>query len=178
MSFSVRLVNPSYSGTRRGERSEHLAHKHHYRRRHNPFSAGGIAPLATKVAGGLLGGIGAAVIPNMLGSTMGSGWAGVIAALVVAFAGSYVTKGMSPNLSEGVLIGGTLQAAGRIAQLTVGKNLVSFSLSGYGPMSFPVPTPGYSQVPALIPAGSTATSPAKGGAMSGAPRTRGMKWAA
>ena len=158
-----------------------MAHRHHYRRRHNPFSAGGIAPLATKVAGGLLGGVGAAVIPNMLGSTMGSGWAGVIAALVVAFGGSYLTKGMSANLSEGVLIGGTLQAAGRIAQLTLGKNLVSFSLSGYGPMVFPVPTPGYQvgggSVPARIPAGSTVTSPARSGGNMLGIKTRGMKWA-
>ena len=114
-----------------------MAHRHHYRRRHNPFSAGGIAPLATKVAGGLLGGVGAAVIPNMLGSTMGSGWAGVIAALVVAFGGSYLTKGMSANLSEGVLIGGTLQAAGRIAQLTLGKNLVQLLVERLRPDGFP-----------------------------------------
>lgn len=159
-----------------------MAHKHSYRRRHaNPFTSGGIAPLATKVMGGLAGGIGAAVIPNMLGSSMGSGWGGVAAALIIAFGGAYLTKGMSANFSEGVFIGGALQAAGRIAQLTIGKNIVSFSLSGYGPMQFPIPTPGYNlpsaaaPVQARVPAGNSVTSAPQGrGGMSGAPRTRGM----
>lgn len=160
-----------------------MAHrKHHYRpRHHNPFTTGGIAPLATKVAGGLAGGIGAAVIPNMLGS-MGSGWAGVIAALAVAFGGSWLTRGMSANLSEGILIGGTLQAAGRVAQLTIGKNIVSFSLSGYDRLNFPIPTPSYipgggvAQLPAARIPGGTAgvTSVPKPAGMSGV-RTRGMR---
>lgn len=160
-----------------------MAHKHSYRRRKmNPFTTGGIAPLATKVMGGLAGGIGAAIIPNMLGTSLGSGWGGVIAALVIAFGGAFLTKGMSPNFSEGVFIGGALQAAGRIAQLTIGKNIVSFSLSGYGPMQFPIPTPGYNMgggaapVQARIPAGSAVTSAPKSG-MSGV-KTRGMRFAA
>lgn len=156
-------------------------HKHNYvRRHHNPFTPGGIAPLATKVAGGLAGGIGAAVIPNMLGSSMGSGWAGVIAALVIAFGGAYLTKNMSANFSEGILIGGTLQAAGRVAQLTIGKNIVSFSLSGYAPLTFPIPYPGYqvgggapAALPARVPASSAVTTMPKAG-MSGV-RSRGMR---
>lgn len=149
--------------------------RHHFRRYHNPFGTGALAPLATKVAGGVVGGIGAAVLPNMVSPGFAVGWAGVAAALIVAFGGSYLLRGMSANFSEGVLIGGTLQAVGRVAQLTIGKNIVNFSLSGYGPMAFPVPTPAYRLPVAAVPAsggGGSVTSPARG---MGAIRGRGIR---
>jgi hypothetical protein len=134
-------------------------------RRRNPFGAGGINILAVKVGGGLVGGIAAATVPGMLGASLSLGWAGVVAALGIAFAGSYFTRSMSANFSEGILIGGTLQAAGRISQLLIKKNLVSFSMSGYGPMSFPVPTPAWSlpQAAPTVPASAAATSRSSAG---------------
>jgi hypothetical protein len=155
--IDVRLINPSY-----GQRGEHMAHhKSHSYRHKNPFGAGSLNVLAIKVAGGLAGGIGAATIPNAIAPSMASGWPGVAAALVIAFGGSWLLSKMSANFAEGVLIGGTLQAAGRISTIVLKKNLVSFSLSGYGPMQFPVPTPAYnvSQRTPQIPSSASAARP-------------------
>lgn len=140
--------------------------KYRSRRRRNPFAGGSINMLATKVAGGLAGGIAAATIPNIVSPSLSVGWGGVGLAGVIAFGGSYATRGMSQNLSEGWLIGGLLQTAGRIAQLLVGKNLVSFSLKGYGPMNFPVPTPAYNLrsgpgVTPMTPASASASKPVR-----------------
>lgn len=146
-----------------------MAH-HHSRRSHrhrNPFGAGSLNKLAIKVGGGLVGGIGAATLPNALSPSFATGWGGVAGALVVAFGGSWLLSKMSPDFAEGVLIGGTLQAAGRVSQIVLKKNLVSFSLSGYGRMDFPVPTPAYNvgaQRTPMIPASASAASP-KGSTM-------------
>ena len=159
----------------------HHKHHHHHRRR-NPFAPGGINTLAVKVAGGLVGGIAATMIPNMVGS-LGTGWGGVVAALAIAFGGSYITRGISGNFSEGVLIGGTLQAAGRVSQLLLKKTVVQFSpLGAYGPMSFPVPTPAYSLSAGMTPP-SVPASASKATKMVAAPATMGKynprysKWA-
>lgn len=135
---------------------------HHHKKHRNPFGAGSLNKLAIKVAGGLTGGIAAAALPNAIAPSLSTGWGGVGAALLIAFGGSWILGRMSPDFSEGVLIGGTLQAAGRISQIVLKKNLVSFSLSGYAPMSFPVPTPAYNltQRPPAIPASASAASPA------------------
>lgn len=139
-------------------------HKKHYKRyRRNPFGVGSVNKLAVKVAGGLAGGIAAATVPNMVSPSLGSGWGGVLFALGIAFGGSMLLKS-SPDFSEGVLLGGTLQAAGRVTQLLMGKNVASFSLSGYGPLSFPLPTPAYGSGFALKSGGQQiATIPASSG---------------
>jgi hypothetical protein len=136
-----------------------------YRRyRRNPFGVSSINQLAIKVAGGVAGGVAAATIPNMVSPSLGSGWGGVGMALAIAFGGSYVLKS-SATFSEGVLIGGVLQAVGRATQILMGKNLVSFSLSGYGPLTFPTPTPGYNarvtggQAVATVPVGPSQGKP-------------------
>ncbi len=132
-----------------------MAHRHHHRRRHrNPFASASMTGVGVKVAGGLAGGIASGVVPNMVAPCFASGWSGVLFAGGIALGGAWLTKRLSGNLSEGWLIGGLLQTAGRVAQLLIGKNLVSFSLSGYGPLSFPIPTPGYSSGAAMIPAGA------------------------
>lgn len=137
-----------------------MAKRHSYRRRRsNPFVAGGINKLAIKVAGGLAGGIAAATVPNMLGPSLGSGWGGVVAAAAIAIGGSMVFKG-SPDFSEGIIVGGSLQAAGRIAQILMGKNIVSFSLGQYAPMAFPVPTPAWQQRSPVMPASAASTKSA------------------
>lgn len=171
----VRLVNPSGTG---GEKMAHK--KHHYKRyRRNPFGVGSMSKLAVKVAGGLAGGIGAAAIPNMVSPSLASGWAGVLGALAIAFGGSMLLKS-SPDFSEGVLIGGTLQAAGRVSALLLGKNVVSFSLSGYGPLPFTIPTPAYNVMKsgggmiATIPASSGQGKPVR--AMPAAATTMGSMW--
>jgi hypothetical protein len=155
-------------------------HKHHYPRHRNPFGSGSLNRLAVKVAGGLAGGIGAAVIPSAVMPSMATGWAGVGAALVIAFGGSWLLAKMSVDFSEGVLIGGTLQAAGRISSIVLGKNLVNFSLSGYAPMSFPVPTPAYnvSQRTPQIPASASAAKPMSGLGANSKWSARMSKWAA
>jgi hypothetical protein len=170
------MINPSY-GQRGGKP---MAHHHHYRRRRNPFGSGSINKLAIKVAGGLAGGIGAAVIPTAVMASMASGWSGVAAALAIAFGGSWLLAKVSIDFSEGVLIGGTLQAAGRISSIVLGKNLVNFSLSGYAPMAFPIPTPAYnvSQRTPQIPASASAAKPMSGLGASSKYSPRMSKWAA
>jgi hypothetical protein len=153
-----------------------MAHKHHYVHRHrNPFAAGQINQLAVKVAGALGGAIGASTIPGMLSPSFGTGWAGVGLALVVAFGGAWLFKGMSANLAEGVLIGGSLQAVSRAITMVTGKTLLTASLGQYGPLNFTIPTPAY-QGQAAAPAisasasktsGTKATAPAAAAAMSG-----------
>ena len=138
--------------------------RHHSSRRHrNPFSTGGVGPLAVKIAGGLGGGIAAATVPGMLSSSFSTGWTGVAGGAVVALGGAWLLRRMSPNAGEGWLIGGLLQTAGRVAQLLIGRNLVSFSLSGYGPLQFPVPTPAYrlnagASVVPMVPGSAAKTS--------------------
>lgn len=150
-------------------------HKHHhYRRHHNPFGAGSLNKLAIKVAGGLTGGIAAATLPNAVAPQFASGWGGVGAALVIAFGGSWLLAKMSADFAEGVLIGGTLQAAGRISSIVLKKNLVSFSLGTYGPMQFAVPTPSYNlQRTPQIPASASAAKPMQAGL-----GATGSKWGA
>lgn len=152
----------------------HHKHPHHYRHR-NPFGAGSLNKLAVKVAGGLAGGIAAATLPNAVAPQFASGWGGVGAALVIAFGGSWLLAKMSADFSEGVLIGGTLQAAGRISSIVLKKNLVSFSLGTYGQMAFPVPTPAYnvSQRTPQIPASASAAKPMQSGL-----GAAGSKWGA
>lgn len=167
-----------------------MARHRTYRRRRNPFAVGGINKLAVKVGGGLAGGIAAAALPNAISPSFATGWGGVAAALAIAFGGSYITRSMSPDFSEGVLIGGTLQAAGRVSQLLINKNLVSFSLNGmgtYGPMRFPVPIPNYNvglrsgpSVTPMVPASASAARPMRPSAAPGMGKwgARNSKWAA
>jgi hypothetical protein len=159
----VRLVNPTYDARRRRARTENnggeggffMAHHKHHHRRRNPFGAVGINVLAVKVAGALAGAVGASAIPNMVSPTLSTGWAGVGMALVVAFGGAWLLKGMSVNLSEGVLIGGSLQAASRAITIVTGKTLLTASLGQYGPLNFTIPTPAYSpQAPAIAASAS------------------------
>lgn len=182
----VRLVNPaSFSNSHRGggEKGGNMSRRHHRssRRRRNPFGVGSMNQLAIKVSGGLAGGIAAAAIPNMVMPSLATGWPGVAAALAIAFGGSMLFKS-SKDFSEGVLIGGTLQAAGRVSSILLGKNVVSFSLGGYGPMQFPLPTPGYNmqspQLAATVPASASKTSPAPAVATMGKWSARGYKFAA
>lgn len=153
-------------------------HKHHgFRRHHNPFAAGSVNTLAIKVAGAVGGMLAAGTLPSMVSPSLGSGWPGVGLALVVAFGGAYLLKGMSQNLAEGVLIGGSVNAASRAVTLLTGKSL---ALGQYAPLSFTIPTPAYSQQAApAIAASASKTSGSKtalpAAAMSG--RTRQYsKW--
>jgi hypothetical protein len=166
----VRLVNPTYDARRRRVRNEHNGgeggfsmahHRHHHHR--NPFAAGSINQLAVKVAGGIAGLVGASVIPNMVSPSLATGWGGVGMALVVAFGGAWLLKGMSQNLSEGVLIGGSVQAVSRAVTIVTGKTLVSASLGQYGPLNFTIPTPAYQSQPAIA-ASASKTSGAKAAA--------------
>ncbi len=161
-----------------------MSHRRHgHRRRHrNPFSAGGVGPLAVKVAGGLGGGIAAAGVPPMLSTSFSTGWPGVGSGLVVALGGAWLLKRMSQNASEGWLIGGLLQTAGRLTQLLIGRNVVSFSLGHYGPLQFGVPSPAYrAGAGALPPTATVASVPAGGSSVTKAPVTAmrsstGSKW--
>lgn len=160
-----------------------MAHRrhHHAHRRRNPFASGSFGKLGVKVVGALGGGIAAATIPNAVMPSMATGWAGVGAALVIAFGGAWLTKGMSADLSEGVLIGGAVQAAGRIGMILTGKNFASFGMGTYGPMRFPVPTPAWRGSPASqspqIPASAAVTKAATKPAM-GKYSASTSKWAA
>lgn len=148
--------------------------RHHHRRHRNPFASANMTGTVVKVAGGLAGGIAAGTLPNMVAPSFASGWTGVASAAVVAVGGSILLKRMSLNASEGWLIGGLLQTAGRVAQLLIGKNLVSFSLSGYGPLTFPLPTPAYGGggAAAMIPAGAAVAKTGPGNVTSMAAYTR------
>ncbi len=97
-----------------------MAHHKHFHRRRNPFAAGSVNKLAIKVAGALGGAVGAASIPSMLSPRLNAGWGGVGLALVVAFGASYLLKGMSMDLAEGVLIGGSVQAVSRAITIVTG----------------------------------------------------------
>ena len=139
-----------------------MAHKHSYkRRRRNPFAPGDINKLAVKVAGALGGAVAAATVPNMLSPSMATGWAGVAMALAVAFGGGFILKGMSPDLSEGVLIGGSVQAVSRAITIVTGKTLLTASLGQYGPLQFTIPTPAYQQQAPAIAASASKTSGGK-----------------
>lgn len=137
-------------------------HRHHHHRRHrNPFAAGSLNKLAVKVAGALGGAVGAATIPGMVSPGLNSGWSGVGLALVVAFGGSYLLKGMSIDLAEGILIGGSLQAASRAITIVTGKTVLTASLGQYGPLNFTIPTPAYQQQAPAIAASASKTSGGK-----------------
>jgi len=167
----VRLVNPTYDARRRrvarenhgGEGGFFMAHhRHHYQPRlKNPFAAGSINQLAVKVAGALGGAIAASAVPNMVSPSLSTGWAGVGMALVVAFGGAWLLKGMSQNLSEGVLIGGSVQAVSRAITIVTGKTLLTASLGQYGPLNFTIPTPAYQQQAPAIAASASKTSGGK-----------------
>jgi len=169
----VRLINPTYDARRRrtrngnsgGEGGFYMAHKHHYRRRHrNPFAVGNVNQLAVKVAGALGGAVAASALPSMVSPSLSTGWAGVGMALAVAFLGSYALKGMSSDLSEGVLIGGSVQAVSRAITIVTGKTLLTASLGQYGPLNFTIPTPAYQQQAPAIAASASKTSGGKGAA--------------
>jgi hypothetical protein len=161
----VRLVNPTYDARRRrsgtkqngGEGGFFMA-KHHYKhRQRNPFAAGSINQLAVKVAGALGGAVAASAVPNMIAPTLSTGWAGVGMALAVGFGLAWATKGMSQNLSEGLLIGGSLQAASRAITIVTGKTLLTASMGQYGPLNFTIPTPAYSPSAPAIAASASKT---------------------
>jgi hypothetical protein len=167
----VRLVNPTYDVRRRrvaknpGGEGGYMAHKHSYkRRRRNPFAPGDINKLAVKVAGALGGAVAAATVPNMLSPAMATGWAGVAMALAIAFGGGFMLKSMSPDLSEGVLIGGSVQAVSRAITIVTGKTLLTASRGQYGPLQFPIPTPAYSQQAAPAIAASASKTSGKAAA--------------
>jgi hypothetical protein len=174
----VRLVNPTYDARRRRVRKENhggeggISMAHH--RRRNPFAAGSINKLAVKVAGALGGAVAASAIPNMVSPSMNTGWAGVGLALVVAFGGAYLLKGMSEDLSEGVLIGGSVQAVSRAITIVTGKTLLTASLGQYGPLNFTIPTPAYSQGAPAIAASASKTGPSKGNGTAAAAAAMGM----
>jgi hypothetical protein len=168
----VRLVNPTYDVRRRrtfsqrrqnsGGEGGFMAKHHHYRHRHrNPFAAGNINQLAVKVAGALGGAVAASAVPSMISPSLSTGWSGVGMALAVAFGGSYLLKGMSMNLAEGVLLGGALQAASRAITIVTGKTMLTASLGQYGPLNFTIPTPAYQQQAPAIAASASKTSGGK-----------------
>jgi hypothetical protein len=166
----VRLVNPTYDVRRRrvaknpGGKGGFMAHhKHSYRhkRRRNPFAPGDINKLAVKVAGALGGAIGAATLPGMVAPSLATGWGGVGMALLVAFGGAWVFKGMSADLSEGVLIGGSVQAVSRAISIVTGKTLLTASLGQYAPLNFTIPAPAYQQPAPAIAASAGKTSGSK-----------------
>ena len=145
----------------------------HHRRR-NPFAAGSINQLAVKVAGALGGAIAASAVPAALSPSMNTGWAGVGLALVVAFGGAWLLKGMSQNLSEGVLIGGSVQAVSRAVTIVTGKTLLTASLGQYAPLNFTIPTPAYTQAAPAIAASASKTSGSKTAASPAAAAAMGM----
>jgi len=128
----------------------------HHRKR-NPFAAGSINQLAVKVAGALGGAVAASAIPAAVSPSLNTGWAGVGMALVVAFGGAWLLKGMSQNLAEGVLIGGSVQAVSRGITMVTGKTLLTASMGQYGPLNFPIPTPAYQQQAPAIAASASKT---------------------
>lgn len=145
----------------------------HHRKR-NPFAAGSINQLAVKVAGALGGAVAASAIPNMVSPSMSTGWGGVGMALAVAFGGAYVLKGMSQNLAEGVLIGGSVQAVSRAITIVTGKTLLKASMGQYGPLNFTIPTPAYQQQAPAIAASASKTSAGKSAASPTAAAAMGM----
>jgi len=163
----VRLVNPTYDVRRRrvaqnpgGEGGYMAKHRSTFRRR-NPFAAGSINKLAVKVAGALGGAVAAASVPSMISPSLNSGWGGVGLALVVAFGGSYLLKGMSMDLAEGILIGGSVQAVSRGLTILTGKTFLTASMGQYGPLNFTIPTPAYQQQAPAISASASKTSGSK-----------------
>jgi len=152
-----------------------MAHKHHHHhRRRNPFAAGSINQLAVKVAGALGGAVAASAIPSMVSPSLSTGWAGVGMALAVAFGGAWLLRGMSQNLSEGVLIGGSVQAVSRAITIVTGKTILTASLGQYGPLNFTIPTPAYQQAQPAIAASASKTSGSKGAATPAAAAAMGM----
>lgn len=148
--------------------------KYVYRHR-NPFAAGSLNKLAVKVAGALGGAIGAATIPAALSPSLNTGWGGVGMALVVAFGGAYLLHKMSPDLGEGILIGGSVQAVSRAITIVTGKTLLTAGMGQYAPLNFTIPTPAYSQAAPAIAASASKTSgtkvaPAASASMSGRAR--------
>jgi hypothetical protein len=135
----------------------------HHRRR-NPFAVGNINQLAVKVAGALGGAVAASALPAAISPSMNTGWAGVGMALVVAFGGAWLLKNMSQNLSEGVLIGGSVQAVSRAVTIVTGKTLLTAGMGQYAPLNFTIPTPAYSQAAPAIAASASKTSGSKTGA--------------
>jgi hypothetical protein len=181
----VRLVNPTYDARRRRTGTKQNGgeggfpfmahHKHHYHhRRRNPFAAGSINQLAVKVAGALGGAIAASSVPSMISPGLSTGWAGVGMALVVAFGGAWLLKGMSMNLSEGVLIGGSVQAVSRAVTIVTGKTLLTASLGQYGPLNFTIPTPAYSPSAPAIAASASKTTGGKAAATPAQAAAMGM----
>ncbi len=149
-------------------------HKHHHHRRRNPFAVGNVNQLAVKVAGALGGAIAASTIPNMVSPSLATGWGGVGLALAVAFGGAWILKGMSQNLSEGILIGGSVQAVSRAITIVTGKTLLTASLGQYGPLNFTIPTPAYQQQAPAIAASASKTSGGKGAATPAQAAAMGM----
>jgi hypothetical protein len=178
----VRLVNPTYDARRRrsgtkqngGEGGFFMAKHHYHHRRRNPFAPGSINQLAVKVAGALGGAVAASAVPAMVSPTLSTGWAGVGMALVVAFGAAWLTKGMSTNLSEGILIGGSVQAVSRAITIVTGKTLLTASMGQYGPLNFTIPTPAYSPQAPAIAASASKTSGGKIAATPGQAAAMGM----
>jgi hypothetical protein len=140
-------------------------------RHHNPFGAGDMNKLAVKVAGAVGGALAAGTLPGMVTPSFSTGWAGVFAALVVAFGGAFLIKGMSADLAEGVLIGGSVNAVSRAVNVATGKSL---TLGQYGPLNFTIPTPAYQQQAPAIAASASKTSPGKTAAPAAATSAMGM----
>lgn len=150
----VRLVNPRYShGGRAGSwrfsaveggselmkhRKYHVKHRRHHnpffgytRRRHhhrNPFDTNTMVTAAWALAGG----VGASAIPTMIAPTMSTGWAGVAATGVAAFALGWAgEKFAGAEAGKGLLIGGLVATGGKLVAQLLGKQLVTFGMGQY-----------------------------------------------
>jgi hypothetical protein len=140
----VRLVNPRHShGSRVGQwRSSaaegviDMAHKRYRVHRHHSYFGHHRNPFNTEVMGtaawAMGGGVLATWVPTVVASGFNSGWGGVAATGVTAFALGWAgERFVSAKAGNGLLIGGLVATFGKAVAQLLGKQLVTFQLGQY-----------------------------------------------
>jgi hypothetical protein len=167
------------SGSRRrkhnpfGGSHKRRRHNVHHRRRRNPdlpLASNAIAPTVLGAAGG---GIGASVIPGMVG--LGGGWMGILGSGAVAILGAMALKRW-PNFSIGWFIGGLTATLSKASQQLVGREFAQFtspiSMGSYYKSGY-VPLPAITTDRPLLPGPVAVRAGSPNGAAS---VTRGVGW--
>jgi hypothetical protein len=164
------------SGSRRrkhnpfGGSHKRRRHNVYHRRRRNPdlpLATNAIAPTILGAAGG---GIGASIIPGLVG--LESGLTGLLVSIAVAVGGAMALK-QWPNVATGWFIGGLTAAGSKASSLFLGRTFAEFRspLSSYYKSGY-VPLPAISTDRPLLPAASIRAGSANGAAA----KTMGLGW--
>lgn len=161
-----RKHNPFVGGSKRRR------HNTHHRRRRNPdlpLAPNAIAPTILGAAGG---GIGATIIPGLVG--LGNGATGLLAALAVAVFGAMALK-QWPNIATGWFIGGLTAAGSKASSLFLGRGFADFSspLGSYYKSGY-VPLPAITSDRPLLPAAAAGVRAGSPGSASA--KTMGLGW--